>query len=121
MDILALLTPLGAAFAWMWHELNKAKKEATQQAISEAEREKSYSERLEARLKARETDLEKALLDLMNLRLNSQDPEDILRSIIEADHGISWAEKDGKIIAGRYGTEGRTFKWLEYTIGIGYD
>jgi len=112
------LAPIGAALAWMWHELNKAKKEVKEQAVSDINREKSYSDRLEARLRDREKDLEKALIELMNLRLNSADPEDILKSIIEAGQPC-WAEKNGVLIAGVKGETCRTFIWLDYTIGIG--
>ena len=120
-----LLAAIGAAIAWVWHELVKHRKEQREAQISEADRERSYSERLEARLKAREQELEKALIELMDLKLTFQSPEDILTSIIESDHGISWVSKNHNIIAVskscRTDGPGRTFTWNEYTIGIGYD
>jgi len=117
--MLELLAPLGAAIAWTWHEIRKAKKDAQETAVSEADRERSYSSRLEARLIAREQELEKALIELMNLRLTTQTPEEILISIINSISG-SWASKNGRIICGTYGI-GREFAWGEYLIGIGYD
>lgn len=115
--MLEVLTPIGAALAWVWHESRKYKKDLHEKALSEADRERSYSERLEVRLKNREIELEKALTDLMDCR--EGDPKDILESIIYADHGISWAEKDDWFIGTR--GEGRTFIWRGFTIGIGYD
>lgn len=118
--MLELLAPLGAAIAWVWHEIVKNKKERALQAISEADRERSYSERIEARLKAREQELEKALD--MNLKLAK--PEEVLKSIIESDSGISWATKDGILVAkspNYKDSVGRTFFWSGYMIGIGYD
>lgn len=119
--MLELLAPLGAAIAWIWHEILKHKKEKALQAVSEADRERSYSERLEARLKAREEELEKVLVELMDLRLSYSDPEDVLKSIIESDTGVSWATKDGILVAGQLGPVGRSFFWSGYIIGIGYD
>jgi hypothetical protein len=124
------LAAVGAAIAWIWHEIVKHRKEEREREISEADRERSYSERLEARLKAREEELEKVLIELMNIKLNFQDPEDVLKSIIESDHGVSWVSKNHKIIAVSKScagmTEepqghGRRFTWADYTIGIGYD
>lgn len=119
--MLELLAAVGAAIAWTYHEVVKHRKTEAEREISEADRERSYSERLEARLKAREHELEKALIELMNLRLTTQTPEEVLVSIINSDHGVSWASKNGKIIAGTFTTDGRNFTWGEYVIGIGYD
>ncbi len=119
--MLELLAPLGAAIAWTWHEIRKAKKEKEAAVISEADRERSYSSRLEARLLAREQELEKALIELMNIKLTFQDPEDVLISIINSDHGVSWASKNGQLICGTFSSSGRNFTWGEYLIGIGYD
>lgn len=133
VPMLELLAPIGAAIAWIWHEVLKQRKEKKLQAVSEAERERSYSERLEARLKVREEELEKALVDLMNLRLNYSDPEDVLKSIIESDNGVSWVTRDGILVAcsPQFGKThelnkpfegiGRSFFWSGYIIGIGYD
>ncbi len=119
--MLELLAPLGAAIAWTWHEIVKHRKTEAEREISEADRERSYSERLEARLLAREQELEKALIELMNLRLTSQTPEEVLISIINSDHGVSWATKNGRLICGTFSSSGRNFTWGEYLIGIGYD
>lgn len=122
--MLELLAPLGAAIAWVWHEITKHKKEKALQAISEADRERSYSERIEARLKAREQELEKVLVELMDLKLTHAEPEEVLKSIIESDSGISWATKDGVLVAKSphyKDSVGRTFFWSGYTVGIGYD
>jgi hypothetical protein len=87
--ILALATPIGGAIAWIWHETRKAKKEKTLEIVSEAERERSYATRLEARLKARDEEIER----LMTKLAHYEDPEDILKSLIDNDPGISYIKK----------------------------
>lgn len=82
--------PVAGAVAWIWNEYRKDRKERSETDIA---RERTYADRLEQRLKARETDIERLTKDLMTARLEGgSKPEDILKAIIDNDPGISWAK-----------------------------
>ena len=83
--------PIGVALAWVWTELRKKKKE---DALDVVDRERTYSERLEGRLKDRETDIERLSKELLAARVSAhEDPEDVLKSIVDNDVGVSWVKK----------------------------
>lgn len=80
--------PIGIAIAWIWTEARKKKKE---DALDVVDRERTYSERLEGRLKDREADIERLSKELLAARHN-EDPEDVLKSIVDSDVGVSWVK-----------------------------
>lgn len=96
--IAAIGTPVGGAVVWLWNELRKAGKE---KAASDIERERTYADRLEARLRDREADIERISKELMLSRTaDGLAPEEVLRSLIDNDPGISWVKK--RISASNY-------------------
>jgi hypothetical protein len=91
-------TPVGAAVAWLWNEIRKNAKE---KASSDIERERTYADRLEARLRDREADIERLSKELMLSRTaDGLAPEEVMRSLIDNDPGISWVKK--RISASNY-------------------
>lgn len=81
--------PLAIALAWIITERRKAMKEDEKDT---SERERTYSDRLENRLKERESDIERLSKEIMALRDNLS-PEDVIKSLIDNDPGISWAKR----------------------------
>lgn len=81
--------PLAVAIAWIVTETRKSKKEDEKDT---SERERTYSDRLENRLKEREADIERLSKEIMALRDNLS-PEDVIKSLIDNDPGISWAKR----------------------------
>jgi len=91
-------TPVGASIAWLWNEVRKNAKE---KATSDIERERTYADRLENRLRDREADIERLSKELMLARTaDGLAPEEVLRSLIDNDPGISWVKK--RISASNY-------------------
>lgn len=83
--------PIGVGLAWIWTEFRKKKKE---DAVDVVDRERTYSERLEGRLKDRESDIERLSKDLLAARVSAhEEPEDVLKSIVDNDVGVSWVKK----------------------------
>jgi hypothetical protein len=96
--VAAIGTPVGGAIAWLWNEMRKAGKE---RSLSDIERERTYADRLETRLKDREADIERLSKELMTARTaDGLGPEEVLRSLIDGDPGISWVKK--RISASNY-------------------
>jgi hypothetical protein len=96
--IAALGTPIGGAFVWFWNEVRKNRKE---KSSTDIERERTYADRLESRLRDREADVERLSKELMGARTASGvAPEEVLRSLIDNDPGISWVKK--RISASNY-------------------
>jgi len=96
--IAAIGTPVGGAVAWLWNEMRKAGKE---KASSDIERERTYADRLEHRLRDREADIERLSKELMVARTaDGLSPEEVLRMFIDNDPGISWVKK--RISASNY-------------------
>lgn len=89
--IAAIGTPIGGAFVWIWNEVRKGGKE---KATTDIERERTYADRLETRLRERETDVERLSKELMLARTaDGLAPEEVMRSLIDNDPGISWVKK----------------------------
>lgn len=96
--IAAVGTPVGGAFVWLWNEIRKGGKEKT---LSDIERERTYADRLENRLRDRESDIERLSKELMTARTASGlAPEEVIRSLIDNDLGVSWVKK--RISASNY-------------------
>lgn len=96
--IAAIGTPVGGAVVWIWNEIRKNGKE---RAASDIERERTYADRIEARLRDREADIERLSKELMLARTaDGLTPEEVLRSLIDNDPGISWVKK--RISASNY-------------------
>ena len=92
-EALKLATPFGLAIAWLWNERRLAKKEKASSSYSEADRERAYSDRMEARLRVKEEELEAALLSLMAARMGTIDTETILTELVDADPGIMFVKR----------------------------
>jgi len=90
---LKIVGPLGLAIAWLWNERRKAAKEQSSSKLTEADRERAYSDRMEARLKVKEQELEHALLALMEARMGTIPPEILLKEIVDADPGVMFIKK----------------------------
>ncbi len=95
LDMIAQYLPtigvaIGVAVTWLWAEYRKKKKE---DEATIAERERSYTERLEGRLKDREVEIERLSKDLLAARTIDQDPEDVLKNLVDSDIGISWVKR----------------------------
>lgn len=96
--IAAVGTPIGGAFVWIWNEIRKTGKE---KISSDIERERTYADRLESRLRDREADIERLSKELMLSRTaDGLSPEEVMRSVIDNDPGISWVKK--RISASNY-------------------
>lgn len=96
--VAAVGTPVGGAFVWLWNEVRKSGKE---KSSSDIERERTYADRLESRLRDREADIERLSKELMGARTASGlAPEEVLRGVIDNDPGISWVKK--RISASNY-------------------
>jgi hypothetical protein len=96
--VAAVGTPIGGAFVWLWNEIRKNSKE---KSSSDIERERTYADRLETRLRDREADVERLSKELMLSRTASGlAPEEVLRSLVDNDPGISWVKK--RISASNY-------------------
>ena len=85
--------PFGLAIAWLWNERRKAAKDDVTDKASEADRERAYSDRMEARLKTKELELEQALLALMTARMGTIPTESILTEIVDADPGLMFIKR----------------------------
>jgi hypothetical protein len=88
--ILAIATPIGAAIAWIWNESRKSRKEEHEKNLDLLEREHSYASRLEARLKARDEEIERLMLKVISIDCH---PEDAMKSLVTGDPGVSWIKK----------------------------
>ena len=89
--IAAVGTPVGGAFVWLWNEIRKSGKE---KSSSDIERERTYADRLETRLRDREADIERLSKELMLARTaDGLSPEEVLRMFVDNDPGISWVKK----------------------------
>lgn len=96
--IAAIGTPVGGAIVWLWNEVRKSASDKTK---SDIERERTYADRLENRLRDRETDVERLSKELMLARTaEGLAPEEVLRSLVDGDPGISWVKK--RISASNY-------------------
>lgn len=99
--ILAFLPSVGIAIGWIWRERRFRLRTEKHDALTEADRERAYSERMEKRLRDKEKELEYALTQLMELKLNnSPDPEAVLKEIIDNDPGLMFAKK--RVAPNRY-------------------
>lgn len=87
--ILALSGSIGAAIAWIWNESRKSRKEEHQKKLDLLEREHSYASRLEARLKARDEEIERLMLKFIAV----DNSEEAMKSLVMGDPGISWIKK----------------------------
>jgi hypothetical protein len=94
--ILTIATPIGGAIVWIVAERRKYKKDQAAKDLSEADRERSYAERVTNRLKTAEETIERITLDLVEERLKhnaSLVPSDVLKTIVDNDPGISWVKR----------------------------
>ena len=92
-SILTIATPIGAAIVWIVAERRKYAKEAEVREDNEAERERTYAERVTNRLKTAEETIERLTRDILEERLKHNAnlvPSDVLKIIIDNDPGISW-------------------------------
>lgn len=95
-SILTIATPIGAAIVWIVAERRKYAKEAEVREDNEAERERTYAERVTNRLKTAEETIERLTRDILEERLKHNAnlvPSDVLKIIIDNDPGISWVKK----------------------------
>lgn len=95
-QIMSIITPVAAAIVYVMNERRKAKADKKQEDLDEAERERSYSERLSNRLKSAEETIERITKELTDERLKQNKhivPSDILRDFIDSDPGISWVKR----------------------------
>ena len=95
-QILSIATPISAALVYIINERQKAKRQKKQDDIDEAERERSYSERVSNRLRTAEETIERLTRELTEERLGQNKhviPSDILRDFIDSDPGISWVKR----------------------------
>lgn len=102
-SILTIATPIGAAIVWIVAERSKFKKEEAVREDSEAERERTFSDRMTNRLKTAEETIERLTREIVEERLKHNAnlvPVDVLRTIIDNDPGISWVKK--RIKEGEY-------------------
>jgi hypothetical protein len=89
--IAAIGTPVGAAIAWLWNEVRK---NASEKAKTDIERERTYADRVEAKLREREIDVERLSKELMLARTaEGLSPEEVMRALADNDPGISWVKK----------------------------
>lgn len=94
--ILTIATPIGAAVAYIVAERRKFKKDAAARDINEAERERSYAERVTNRLKTAEETIERLTREIVEERLKHNAgliPIDVLKSIVDNDPGVSWVKR----------------------------
>lgn len=96
-DFVAIIIPIGGGIAWAVNEHRKGRKEKDESRASIVEREQSYSDRLEERLRREQERNEQLSRELIDARLASADkgtpPVDIVRQIIQSDNGISFAKR----------------------------
>jgi hypothetical protein len=95
-QILSVITPVGAAIVYVMNERRKAKDQAKKESLEEAERERTYSERVSNRLKVAEETIERITRELTEERLKQNKhvvPSDILREFVDADPGVSWVKR----------------------------
>ena len=93
---MSVITPVAAAIVYVMNERRKAKAEKKKEELDEAERERSYSERLSNRLKSAEETIERITKELTEERLKQNKhlvPSDILRDFIDSDPGVSWVKR----------------------------
>jgi hypothetical protein len=102
-SILTIATPIGAAVVWIVAERRKYAKETVVREDTEAERERTFSERVTNRLKTAEETIERLTREIVEERLKHNAnlvPVDVLRTIIDNDPGISWVKK--RVKSGEY-------------------
>lgn len=95
-QILSIATPISAALVYVLNERQKAKRQKKQDDLDEAERERSYSDRVSNRLKTAEETIERLTKELTEERLGQNKhivPSDVLRDFIDSDPGISFIKK----------------------------
>lgn len=93
-EIIAFLPTVGLAIAWIYTQHRNSKKSEREAKLSEADRERAYSDRMEQRLREKERELEYALTQLMEAKLNNTlDPEAVLKEIIDKDPGLMFAKR----------------------------
>jgi hypothetical protein len=93
--VITIATPVGAALVWIIAERKKYQKTESDRANTEAERERSYAERITNRLKVSEETIERLTLELVEERLKHNVgliPSDVLRTIVDNDPGLSWVK-----------------------------
>jgi hypothetical protein len=89
--IAAIGTPVGGAIVWLWNEVRKS---ASDKAKTDIERERTYADRVEAKLREREIDVERLSKELMLARTaDGMSPEEVMRALADNDPGISWVKK----------------------------
>jgi hypothetical protein len=94
--VLTIATPIGAAVVWIVAERRKYKKDAAARDQNEAERERSYAERVTNRLKTAEETIERLTRELVEERLKHNVgliPADVLKTIVDNDPGLSWVKR----------------------------
>lgn len=95
-QVLSIATPISAALVYILNERNKAKRQKKQDDLDEAERERSYSDRVSNRLKSAEETIERLTKELTEERLRHNKhiiPSDVLRDFIDSDPGVSWVKR----------------------------
>lgn len=95
-NLLSVVTPIAAALVYILNERRKAKKEQKIEDLTEAERERSYSDRVTIRMKNAEETIERITKELTEEKLKQGKhliPSDVLRDLIDNDPGISWVKR----------------------------
>lgn len=94
--LLTIATPIGAAIVWVVAERRKHKKESDVRDQNEADRERSYADRVTNRLKTAEETIERLTRELVEERLKHNVgliPADVLKTIVDNDPGLSWVKR----------------------------
>lgn len=88
---------VGGALTWAYNFRKKAKADVIAEEQSVLQRELSYQERLESRVKEAEQRAERLLTDNINLRVEAArkgtPPSEVLAQVIASDPGIIWAKR----------------------------
>lgn len=93
--VITIATPIGGALVWIIAERKKYQKTESERANTEAERERSYADRITNRLKVSEETIERLTLELVEERLKHNVglvPADVLKTIVDNDPGLSWVK-----------------------------
>lgn len=88
-NVLKAATPIALALAWIWTQIRTRDKEEHQEKLDIADRERSYSERTEARLVKAQEELESVMKELAS----RENPESVLKEVVDRDPGLMFVKK----------------------------
>ena len=94
--VITIATPIGGAIVWILAERKKYQKTVDARNATEAERERSYADRVTNRLKTAEETIERLTREIVEERLKHNDsliPSDVLKTIVDNDPGLSWVKR----------------------------